>query len=191
MCDHTHTLLWTLETFSNLFYIFLKFLIYNKLNIPSQLWFLFFWLEPNRFISGPLVWSDTSYLLVYLYWHLQQLIDWLYERRNTLQSCYNCWCCIVCPPEGTLQPLWWEHAYWELIWAELGKTWASKLITTHNKWSQWVCQCIGISYFLHQQISVWNISWTLAETRSSIQVPFHSCLFFSKYQVKNSGHVMT
>uniref|UniRef100_A0A8C9ZX35 Uncharacterized protein n=1 Tax=Sander lucioperca TaxID=283035 RepID=A0A8C9ZX35_SANLU len=29
--------------------------------------------------------------------------------RNPLQPCYECWCCIVCSPEGALQRPCWQH----------------------------------------------------------------------------------
>lgn len=33
------------------------------------------------------------------------------DGRNTLQLCYECCCCIVCPPEGTPQLPSWQHMF--------------------------------------------------------------------------------
>lgn len=38
--------------------------------------------------------------------------------RNTLQACYECWCCMVCPPEDTHLQQWEHHKCSQLIQPE-------------------------------------------------------------------------
>ena len=97
--------------------------------------------------------------------------------RNALQPCYECWCCIVCPPEGTLPN----------ICIDIG--FKNPLLVEHPDWSaftqphtqQITMHCVLTPFYqkpalIFSAIWVWDclLDWT---TRSSINKPTSVHLF--------------